>query len=70
MFNQYEKHVKPGYQKFIGPTIENADIVIPRGRDNLVAINLIIQHIKRALAERHIKAPHRALNDTFLTLKE
>ena len=55
MFNQYEKHVKPGYSKFIGPTIENADIVIPRGRDNLVAINLIIQHIKRALAERHIK---------------
>jgi len=55
VFNQYEKHVKPGYSKFIGPTIENADIVIPRGRDNLVAINLIIQHIKRALAERHIK---------------
>jgi len=77
VFNQYELHVKPGYQKYIGPTIENADIVIPRGRDNLasffnfssfrklwklsktrheVAINLIIQHIKRALAERHIKS--------------
>lgn len=37
VFNQYELHVKPGYQKYIGPTIENADIVIPRGRDNLAS---------------------------------
>ena len=35
VFHQYDKHVKPGYQKYIGPSISNADIVIPRGRDNL-----------------------------------
>jgi hypothetical protein len=29
--------------------------VIPRGRENLVAINLIIQHIKKQLEIRHIK---------------
>jgi uridine kinase len=56
VFNQYEKHVKPGYQKYIGPSIENADIVIPRGRDNIVAINLIIRHIKNQLEIRHIKS--------------
>jgi len=56
VFHQYDKHVKPGYQKYIGPSIDNADIVIPRGRDNLVAINLIIQHIKKQLDIRHIKS--------------
>ena len=32
-----------GFDKYIGPTILNADVVIPRGRENKIAINLIIQ---------------------------
>jgi len=55
ILNQYDKHVKPGYVKYIGPTIANADVVIPRGRENLVAINLIVKHIKNQLDLRHIK---------------
>ena len=56
VLHQYDKFVKPGtrklirkitaflgYDKYIGPTILNADVVIPRGRENKVAINLIIQ---------------------------
>ena len=34
ILNQYDRFVKPGYNKYIGPTIQNADVVIPRGREN------------------------------------
>lgn len=58
ILHQYNKHVKPGYTKYIGPTIGNADVVIPRGRENNVAIRLIIKHIKHQLDLRHIKTDH------------
>jgi len=61
VLHQYDKFVKPGYDKYIGPTILNADVVIPRGRENKVAINLIIQHIKRQLEARHIKTSYDEL---------
>lgn len=47
---QWEKFVKPNAVKFINPTVQNADLVIPRGLDNSIAINLMIKHIKNQLA--------------------
>ncbi|CAG5112187.1 Oidioi.mRNA.OKI2018_I69.chr2.g6430.t1.cds [Oikopleura dioica] len=61
VLHQYDKFVKPGFDKYIGPTILNADVVIPRGRENKIAINLIIQHIKRQLEARHIKTSYDEL---------
>ncbi|CAH8386549.1 unnamed protein product [Eruca vesicaria subsp. sativa] len=41
----YSKFVKPAFEDFILPTKKYADIIIPRGGDNHVAIDLIVQHI-------------------------
>ncbi len=38
-------------------TKKYADVIIPRGADNLVAINLIVQHIMLQLTEKE-KAKH------------
>ena len=43
---QYNAHVKKAYDDFIKPTMKYADIIIPRGKSNEVAIFLLIDHIK------------------------
>jgi uridine kinase len=48
---QYEKFVKPSFDEYILPTKKYADIIIPRGGDNYVAIDLIVQHIRLKLQE-------------------
>jgi len=52
VLRQYEKFVKPSFDEYISPTKKYADVIIPRGADNLVAINLIVEHIKTKLNER------------------
>jgi uridine kinase len=37
--------VKPAFEEFCIPTKKFADVIVPRGADNTVAINLIVQHI-------------------------
>merc|ERR1711892_172759 len=34
VLQQYENHVKPSYNNYIGPTIQFADIIVPRGGEN------------------------------------
>lgn len=41
----YQKFVKPAFEEFCLPTKKYADVIIPRGAENSVAINLIVQHI-------------------------
>ncbi|KAG5419408.1 URK1 [Candida metapsilosis] len=55
---QWTTFVKPNAVKYINPTKENADLVIPRGLDNTIAIDLMIKHIKNQLAlksKRHLQ---------------
>mmetsp|Transcript_11954 Transcript_11954/g.24293 ORF Transcript_11954/g.24293 Transcript_11954/m.24293 type:complete len:261 (-) Transcript_11954:77-859(-) len=52
VLQQYEQFVKPSFDMFIGPSKCHADIVVPRGADNLVAIEIIAQHINSLLIER------------------
>ena len=52
VLQQYEQFVKPSFETFIGPSKRHADIVVPRGAENLVAIDLIAQHINQLLIER------------------
>ena len=33
---QYENHVKPAYDNYIAPTMQHADIIVPRGGENEV----------------------------------
>eukprot|EP01132_Coremiostelium_polycephalum_P013220 gene13220-16125_t len=49
---QYERFVKPAFDDYILPTKKYADVIIPRGADNLVAIDLIVQHIRSKLNEK------------------
>ncbi|CAB1449564.1 unnamed protein product [Pleuronectes platessa] len=46
---QYINFVKPAFEEFCLPTKKYADVIIPRGADNNVAINLIVQHIQDIL---------------------
>ena len=41
--------VKPAYSNYIAPTMAHADIIVPRGGDNKVAIQLIVQHVHTQL---------------------
>lgn len=49
ILSQYLTFVKPAFEKFCLPTKKYAGVIIPRGVDNLVAINLIVQHIQHIL---------------------
>lgn len=51
---QYSKFVKPAFEDFILPTKKYADIIIPRGGDNHVAIDLIVQHIRTKLGQHDL----------------
>ncbi|KAJ2780334.1 Uridine kinase [Coemansia javaensis] len=53
VLQQYDRFVKPAYDGFVRPTTNNADIIIPRGLDNEVAIGLMIQHVQRRLDAHH-----------------
>ncbi|XP_050356637.1 uridine-cytidine kinase isoform X1 [Nymphalis io] len=45
VLNQYMNFVKPAFEEFCLPTKKFADVIIPRGADNFVAIDLIVHHI-------------------------
>jgi uridine kinase len=52
VLRQYTKFVKPSFDQWIRPTMRNADVIIPRGADNLVAIEVLSKHIARQLYDR------------------
>ncbi|KAG5680803.1 hypothetical protein PVAND_010288 [Polypedilum vanderplanki] len=52
VLNQYMMFVKPAFEEFCSPTKKYADVIIPRGVDNLVAIDLIVQHLRDFLSDR------------------
>ncbi|XP_061560257.1 uridine-cytidine kinase-like 1 isoform X2 [Phycodurus eques] len=54
IIRQYNKFVKPAFERYIEPTVQLADIVVPRGGDNFVALDLIVQHVHSQLEKREI----------------
>uniref|UniRef100_A0A3B4YVN5 Uridine-cytidine kinase n=1 Tax=Seriola lalandi dorsalis TaxID=1841481 RepID=A0A3B4YVN5_SERLL len=54
VIKQYNKFVKPAFEQYIEPTMRLADIVVPRGGGNMVAIDLIVQHVHSQLEEREL----------------
>lgn len=55
---QWETFVKPNAVRYLNPTMNSADLVIPRGLDNTIAIDLMIRHIQKQLGLKslaHIK---------------
>ena len=54
VLEQYEKFVKPMFDQFIAPTKIFADVILPRGGDNMVAVDLIVQHIRSKLGQDNL----------------
>ncbi|MFS7939845.1 putative transferase [Helianthus anomalus] len=54
VLDQYSKFVKPSFENFILPAKKYADIIIPRGGDNHVAIDLIVQLIRTKLGQHDL----------------
>uniref|UniRef100_A0A8C1QD31 Uridine-cytidine kinase n=1 Tax=Cyprinus carpio TaxID=7962 RepID=A0A8C1QD31_CYPCA len=55
VIKQYNKFVKPAFEQYIEPTVQVADIVVPRGGENFVALDLIVQHVHSQLEKRKLR---------------
>lgn len=49
ILNQYEKHVRPMHLEFVEPSKRYADIIIPRGGENEVALEMVNALITKKL---------------------
>ena len=49
VLHQYESTVKPSFETYVYPTKKHADVIVPRGAENVVAIDLLLQHIRQHL---------------------
>ena len=55
VLHQYETTVRPMYLQFIEPSSRYADLIVPRGGENRIAIDMIQAKMRELLA-RHTKA--------------
>ncbi|MFZ6044208.1 uridine kinase, partial [Vibrio natriegens] len=46
---QYQKTVRPMFMQFIEPSKQYADIIVPRGGKNRIAIDVLKAHIGKLL---------------------
>ena len=53
VIERYTRTVKPMYLQFIEPSTRSADIIIPQGGHNKVAIEIISATIEKALTQRN-----------------
>ncbi|KAG1496480.1 hypothetical protein G6F53_012166 [Rhizopus delemar] len=54
ILDQYTRYVKPSYDNYVRPTMKFADMIIPRGLENVIAIDLMTKHIQTQLNENVI----------------
>ena len=55
VLEQYNRHVKPAFDYYIAPSMIHADLIVPRGGENEVAIKLIVQHVQTQFDARGFK---------------
>ena len=51
VLNQYKSTVKPMHEKYVEPSKKYADIVVPEGGKNVVALDMIEGRIARHLGD-------------------
>jgi uridine kinase len=56
ILEQYLSTVQPMHLQFVEPTKRYADVIVPRGGHNAVAIEMIVAKIQRRLAEAEARA--------------
>ncbi|KAI8818539.1 uridine-cytidine kinase 1-like 1 [Fimicolochytrium jonesii] len=66
VLSQYQRFVKPAFDEHIYPTMKYADIIIPRGLDNVAAIDVITKHLARQLNDRGLTLKVALANKTTL----
>lgn len=49
VLNQYRDTVKPMHEQFVEPSKKYADIILPRGAENLTGIHILQEHLKLML---------------------
>ena len=49
VINQYLTTVKPMHEQFVEPSKRRADVIIPEGGQNLVALEMVVQRVKAHL---------------------
>ncbi|KAI7906064.1 uridine kinase [Cokeromyces recurvatus] len=54
ILDQYTRFVKPAFDNYVRPTMKYADVIIPRGLENVIAIDLMTKHIQSQLQENMI----------------
>ncbi|XP_065651637.1 uridine-cytidine kinase 2 [Hydra vulgaris] len=59
VLSHYTSFVKRSFEDFTLPTKKYADVIIPRGVNNIVAIDLIVEHIRDILKVGHNQDSHR-----------
>ena len=47
VMRQYIETVKPMHEKFVEPSKKNADIIVPEGGKNLIAVEMIVNQIRQ-----------------------
>lgn len=62
VLKQYNKFVKPAFDHHIAPSMVHADLIVPRGGDNKVAINVIVRHVHTQLQSRGLKLRSKLVN--------
>jgi len=51
--NQYLNTVKPMHEKYVEPSKRNADIIVPEGGHNKVALELLMERVRAHLEGKH-----------------
>lgn len=46
---QWNTFVKPNAERFVKPTMNSSNVIVPRGADNTIAIDLLVKHIQKQL---------------------
>ncbi|KAK0512073.1 hypothetical protein JMJ35_005201 [Cladonia borealis] len=78
---QWMSFVKPNFERHVEPQRKIADIIVPRGIENRVAINMVVEHVKRTLEDKSRKhqedlqrlgkqAKDEPLSDNVLIMKQ
>ena len=52
VLKRYKKTVRPSHIKFIEPTKQHADIIVPQGGKNKIAIQILTNHILQTLTAK------------------
>jgi uridine kinase len=52
VIEQYLQTVKPMHEEFVEPSKRHADVIIPRGGHNRVALDMVISRVQSLLSER------------------